>query len=111
MMAYNVEDYIEEAIVELQKESLVNWELIVVEDFSSDNTFNVVTDIAREDDRITLVKNVSKGVVVGINYSYNLTKGEIIKCIDSDDILTQGFFDQYKNMLKYDVYCHNMRLI
>ena len=107
MMAYNVEDYIEDAIVELQKENEVEWELIIVDDFSNDDTFNISSEYAKNDQRIIVVKNILKGKVTGTNYGYTLTKGDIIKCIDSDDVLKQDFFREYKNIEKHDAHCHN----
>ena len=111
MMAYNVEDYIKEAIGELKKESVIKWELIVIDDHSKDETFSIVKNIAKKDDRITLVKNIAKGKVLGTNYGYSLTKGDIIKCIDSDDILKQDFFKEYEKIKKYDVHCHDMLIV
>ncbi|WP_240332208.1 glycosyltransferase family 2 protein [Sulfurospirillum tamanense] len=107
MMAYNVEKYIADAIVELQKENEVKWELIIVDDFSTDSTFEVAKRFADGDERIKLVKNTSKGKVTGTNYGYSLTSGDIIKCIDSDDVLLQDFFREYENMKKYDAHCHS----
>ena len=107
MMAYNVEEYIADAIVELQKENEVDWELIIVDDFSTDNTFEVAKKFADQDNRIKLVKNVSKGKVTGTNYGYSLSRGDIIKCIDSDDVLLQEFFRHYDEMQKYDAHCHS----
>ncbi len=111
MMAYNVENYIEEAILELQKETEVKWELIIVEDFSDDDTFEIAKRMADKDERIALVKNISKGKVIGTNYGYSLTKGDIIKCIDSDDILEQDFFREYNNMKNYDAHCHSAFIV
>ncbi|MDY0193879.1 MAG: glycosyltransferase [Aliarcobacter butzleri] len=107
MMAYNVENYISDAIVELQKENEVKWELVIVDDFSTDSTFEVAKKFAEQDDRIKLVKNISKGKVTGTNYGYSLTSGDIIKCIDSDDVLLQDFFRYYDEMQKYDAHCHS----
>ncbi|MDH4944066.1 glycosyltransferase family 2 protein [Sulfurimonas sp. C5] len=107
MMAYNVENYISDAIIELQKENMIKWELIIVDDFSTDNTFNVAKKLSDTDNRITLVKNISKGKVVGTNYGYSLSTGDIIKCIDSDDVLLQSFFREYENMKKFDAHCHS----
>lgn len=111
MMAYNVEQYIVDAIVELQKENEVKWELIIVDDFSTDNTFNVAKKFADIDSRIKLVKNISKGKVKGTNYGYSLSSGDIIKCIDSDDVLLQDFFSYYKDMQKYDAHCHDSLIV
>jgi len=107
MMAFNVEDYISDAIVELQKENEVKWELIIVDDFSTDNTFEVAKKFVDTDSRIKLVKNISKGKVLGTNYGYSLSTGDIIKCIDSDDVLFQDFFREYNEMQKYDAHCHS----
>lgn len=107
MMAYNVEHYIEDAIVEIQKEHKVKWELIIIDDFSTDSTFEVAKKFADQDDRIKLVKNITKGKVTGTNYGYSLTSGDIIKCIDSDDVLLQDFFRYYDEMQKYDAHCHS----
>jgi glycosyltransferase involved in cell wall biosynthesis len=107
MMAYNVEHYIEDAILELQKENTISWELIIVNDFSTDNTFQKAKYFADKDNRIRLVNNITKGKVTGTNYGYSLTKGNIIKCIDSDDVLLKDFFKDYKNILNYDAHCHN----
>jgi len=107
MMAYNVEHYIADAILELQKENRINWELIIVDDFSTDNTFQKAKYFADKDNRIKLVNNITKGKVSGTNYGYSLTKGNIIKCIDSDDILLVEFFNDYRNMINHDAHCHN----
>mgnify|MGYP001471458498 FL=1 len=107
MMSYNVEDFIEDAIVKLQKEKKINWELIIVDDFSTDNTFKVAKSFADNDERIRLVRNLIKGKVTGTNYGYSLTTGDIIKCIDSDDVLLQDFFKYYDEMKNYDAHCHS----
>lgn len=106
MMAYNVENYIEDAIKELQEENRVQWELIIVDDFSTDNTFEIANKYAKQDKRIKVVKNISKGKVTGTNYAYSLCSGDIIKCIDSDDVLLRDFFSYYDKLKKYDAHCH-----
>lgn len=107
MMAYNVEKYISDAIKELQKENIVSWELIIIDDFSTDNTFEIAKKFATQDFRIKLVRNISKGKVVGTNYGYSLSSGDIIKCIDSDDVLLRDFFNEFENMKSYDAHCHS----
>jgi len=107
MMAYNVEAYISDALVELQKEYDINWELIIIDDFSTDGTFEVAKKFSKKDFRIKLVKNKTKGKVTGTNYGYSLTKGDIIKCIDSDDVLLNGFFKEFSRLKNYDAHCHS----
>lgn len=107
MMAYNVENYIGAAIEELQRENKIQWELIIIDDFSKDNTFEIAKKFADNDNRIKLIKNISKGKVVGTNYGYTLTQGDIIKCIDSDDVLLKDFFKEYEKFENYDSHCHS----
>ncbi|MGM0519930.1 MAG: glycosyltransferase family 2 protein [Campylobacterota bacterium] len=111
MMAKNVEAYIPDAIKELQKETKVPWELVIVEDHSDDATFEVASRFAAEDTRVRVVKNKYNGKVMGTNYGYSLTRGDIIKCIDSDDVLSRDFFDCYEEMQQYDAHCHDALIV
>ena len=107
MMAKNVGNYIKDAIASLQKVGKVEWELIVIDDHSEDNTFEIAKSIAERDKRIRVYKNKYKGKVMGTNYGYSLSKGDIIKCIDSDDVLLPDFFDFIPEMENYDAHCHS----
>lgn len=111
MMAKNVEKYIGEAITELQKENNVPWELIIIDDHSDDSTYDVALKFAEQDSRVIVVKNKYKGKIMGTNYGYSISKGDIIKCIDSDDVLLRSFFDEYDEMLKHDAHCHDMDIV
>lgn len=107
MMAKNVEKYIEESISELQKETIIVWELIVVEDHSDDNTYATIEALSFKDKRIKLYKNPYKGKVQGTNFGFEKTSGDIIKCIDSDDVLCLSFFDYLPEMIKKDAHIHS----
>jgi glycosyltransferase involved in cell wall biosynthesis len=111
MMAKNVEPFIGEAIKELQKEKQVPWELIIVEDHSDDQTFHVAETYAAQDSRIILKKNPYQGKVLGTNYGFSLSSGEIIKCIDSDDVLMQSFFKEYESLMQHDAHCHSAYIV
>lgn len=110
-MAKNVESYIEDAVEELQKETVVPWELIVIDDHSDDNTFKIVEAISENDNRIRIYKNKYVGKVKGTNYGYSLCNGDIIKCIDSDDILLKEFFNEYDLLRQYDAHCHSANIV
>ena len=107
MMAKNVENYIKDAVSSLQKVDSVPWELIIIDDHSEDNTFNIANALAKSDSRIRVYKNKYKGKVRGTNYGYSLSKGDIIKCIDSDDVLLPEFFDFYSKLSDYQAHCHS----
>lgn len=107
MTAKNSEKYISDSILELQKENDILWELIIVDDHSSDKTLYIAKKFEKKDKRIKVFKNKKKGKVNATNYGYNFCKGETIKCIDSDDILEQEYFRYYKKFKNYKAHCHN----
>lgn len=107
MMAKNVEKFIPDAISSLQNAKYKDWELIVIDDHSDDKTYDVALGFAEKDKRIRVYKNKYKGKVMGTNYGYSLSEGDIIKCIDSDDVLLPDFFDFIPEMKNYDAHCHD----
>ncbi|HEY1200193.1 MAG TPA: glycosyltransferase family 2 protein [Niastella sp.] len=85
--AYNVEKYIAATINAVIGQTYENWELIIVDDHSRDNTFNIATDFARKDNRIKVTKTAqNSGAAVARNLGIELAEGEYIAFLDSDDI-------------------------
>lgn len=107
MMARNVEAFIGAAITPLRAESRQPWELVVIDDHSDDRTFDLVAALAASDPRIRLYRNPHRGKVRGTNYGYSLAQGEIIKCIDSDDVLLPEYFDFARRHQAHDVLFHS----
>ena len=110
-MAKNEEKYIETAIQALQDGTYIDWELIVVDDHSTDTTYKIVDEIQNNDARITLLKNKGVGKVQGTNFGYSLTKGEIIKCIDADDVLSPQFYEHVAILKRYDAHYHDANIV
>lgn len=111
MMAKNEEKFISSAIHALQKENSIKWELIVIDDHSTDSTFQIVRKMSKSDLRIKVEKNKYYGKVLGTNYGYTLTSGDIIKCIDADDILSENFFSYYEQLTLYDAHYHDALIV
>ena len=107
MPAKNSEKYISDSILELQKENNIHWELIIIDDHSSDKTLQIAKKFEKKDKRIKVFKNKKKGKVNATNYGYSLCRGENIKCIDSDDVLGQEYFRYYKYFKDYKAHCHD----
>jgi glycosyltransferase involved in cell wall biosynthesis len=88
MTAFNREQYIDEAIQSVINSSYSNWELIIVDDCSSDKTVQIATSYADLDNRIQLYCNkINLGDYPNRNYAATLAKGKYIKYLDSDDKL------------------------
>ena len=107
MPAKNVSPYAEDAVNALLKADYEDWELIIIEDHSTDDTLRILREIEKRDCRIRVFENKGSGKVVGLNYGYTFTTGEIIKCIDADDVLDTRFFDHVDIMNNYDALCHD----
>ncbi len=107
MPARNVSSYVSEAVNGLLKAGYKDWELIIIEDHSTDDTLSILRKIEERTHRIKVFENKGSGKVVGLNYGYALASGEVIKCIDADDILDTRFFDHVDIMDNYDALCHD----
>jgi glycosyltransferase involved in cell wall biosynthesis len=84
--AYKAEKYIEETIRSVIQQTIMDWELIVVDDGSPDNLGEVVKKLQLEDSRIQYVRQKNAGVSTARNYGYNLSKGDYIAFLDADDV-------------------------
>jgi glycosyltransferase involved in cell wall biosynthesis len=90
MPVYNEESYVSEAIESVQNQSYSNWELIVVDDASTDNTYEMVRQYADGDNRIQLLRNkVNKGIVETRNRLLEEIDDETryIALCDGDDVM------------------------
>ncbi|TWI88223.1 teichuronic acid biosynthesis glycosyltransferase TuaG [Chitinophaga japonensis] len=85
--AYNVEKYIDATITSVIKQTYENWELIVVDDHSGDDTFSIVSSYAQQDKRIRIVKTPENGgAAAARNFGIELARGAYIAFLDSDDL-------------------------
>src|SRR5699024_6935331 len=86
MPAYNSEEYIEEAVNSVINQTYKNWELIIVDDNSTDDTKRIVERIAERDIRINYIKlNNNSGAAIARNTAINNSHGKYIAFLDSDD--------------------------
>ena len=86
MPAYNAAAFIEEAIDSVVKQTVQNWELIVIDDCSKDNTRDVVLAVAEKDSRVRLVCNEQNmGVAKTRNRGLEMCGGQYVALLDSDD--------------------------
>lgn len=87
MPAYNAARFIERSIRSALEQTVRDVELIVLDDGSSDDTCSIVEAIAREDDRVCLVRNErNMGVARTRNAGFDRCRGKYVALLDSDDI-------------------------
>lgn len=84
---YNSEKYIKEAIESILVQTFEDFELILVNDFSKDNSLSVVKKYESIDSRIQIINNANlKGIAGATNTGISVAKGKYIALMDSDDI-------------------------
>lgn len=90
---YNREKVISEAIESVLAQSIQSWELIIVDDFSSDDTNDQIKNYS--DPRIKLISNSqNKGPAYSRNVGISAAKGRIISFLDSDDRYSPNFLSE-----------------
>ena len=86
MPSYNTAKYISQSIDSVIKQTHTNWELIIVDDCSTDNTDEIIKPYLK-DSRIKYLKNEkNSGAAVSRNYALREAKGKWVAFLDSDDI-------------------------
>ena len=87
MPLYNCAALVEASIASVQAQTYENWELLVVDDCSTDGSYGVVETMAQADFRIRLLQNKeNSGAAVSRNYALAEAKGRWIAFLDSDDL-------------------------
>lgn len=89
MPVYNCQDYVSEAIESVLAQTWEQWELIIVDDGSTDKSGNICDRYAREDARIRVFHCANSGVSSARNRGIQEATGEYIEFIDGDDILNK----------------------
>ena len=84
---YNSEHEILETYQSLAAQTYSDWEWLITDDCSSDNSYKLICELANKDNRIkTFKNNINSGAAVSRNCSLKAVQGEFIAFIDSDDL-------------------------
>lgn len=91
--AFNAEKYISFALQTVLAQTFDDYEVICVDDYSTDSTSNIIQDFVNKSNKIKLYKN-SKHLGPGEcrNIALQLAQGEIISCVDADDAINKNLF-------------------
>lgn len=101
--AYNAEKYMSKTIESVLKQTFNNWELIIVNDGSSDKTDIICKTYADRDKRIKYFWKKNEGVSLARNYAIKKSRGSFIMFIDADDIIEDKMLEKmYKKMIEYN---------
>lgn len=98
---YNSDQYLKDSIESILNQTYKNFEFIIINDGSTDNSLKIIKEYAQSDNRIKVVSRENKGLVYSLNEGISLAKGEYIARMDSDDIsMPQRLEKQLQYMIK-----------
>jgi len=96
---YNAEKFILQTIHSIQKQSYENWELILIDDGSTDDSFEIIEQVKLKDKRIKSIQFLENlGAAEARNAGIKAAKGRFIAFIDSDDLWKE---DKLERQLKF----------
>lgn len=87
---FNAEKYLEDCLNSILKQTYVNWEVIAVDDYSTDTSFDLLELFKRKDSRIRIFKNPNeKGILPALNYAAKYIQGNWVTRMDADDLMPE----------------------
>lgn len=99
--AYNCEKYLEEAVNSVLVQTMQDWELLIIDDCSGDNTYSCMQKLAKKDSRIRIFQNTqNSGAAATRNYGIHQAKGQWIAFLDSDDLWRKEKLEKQMAVLK-----------
>jgi len=99
---YNVELTIKESLMSIINQTFQDFEILIIDDCSTDNSINEIKKI--NDNRIRIItKNENKGLIDSLNIGFEQSKGEFIARTDGDDINVINRFEKQLNFLKKNI--------
>ena len=104
MPVYNKEMYLDKTLQCILNQSYKNFEVIIVNDGSTDNTKKICDEYAKKDSRISVYHIENGGVSNARNIGLKYVTGEYIQFIDADDCINEDVFKAYIEILEKDKY-------
>ena len=100
---FNGENFLEKSINSVLEQTYGNFELIIIDDCSNDNTYNLVLDFAKKDSRVKIIKNnFNMGLTRSLIEAIKVAKGELIFRQDVDEISYSNRFEEQLKLFKND---------
>jgi CDP-glycerol glycerophosphotransferase len=98
--AYNVDDFLEDCVHSITRQTYTNWEMLIIDDGSPGRTGEIADELARADSRITVVHQENQGLGAARNTGIRESKAPYLTFIDSDDVIPENAFEIMMNSLE-----------
>lgn len=91
--AYNVDEYLEECVHSLLCQTYTNYEVVIIDDGSTDNTYDVGKRLTVESAKVKLFHQENQGVSIARNVGMQKANGEFFIFVDADDIVAPQYIE------------------
>lgn len=99
MPVKNATPFLPETLFSILNQTEQNWELLAVNDNSTDNTKQILTSFAQNDSRINVLTNSGNGIIDALQLGYAKSVGRFITRMDADDIMAENRLETQKEQL------------
>ena len=105
---YNCQNTIIFSITSIQKQCFQNYEIILINDYSTDNTSSIVNELSKKDSRINIIINKKNmGILYSRSIGVLISIGKYILCLDNDDLFYDenlfGYIFTFAEIRNYDI--------
>lgn len=98
--AYNVGEYLEECVRSLLCQTYTNYEVLIIDDGSTDNTYDIGKHLTVESEKVKLIHQENQGVSIARNVGIQKANGEFFIFVDADDIVAPQYIETLVECVK-----------
>ena len=102
MPVYNADRYVESAMSSILTQTFRDFELLILDDGSTDNSLRIIRTIAERDSRVNVISRENKGLVDTLNELLGRARGSLIARMDADDVSASVRFERQVQALESD---------
>lgn len=96
----NASPWVSETVRSIQNQNYIHWELIAVDDHSTDISLKLLEQFASNDQRISIFTNSGSGIIPALQLALKYSVGEFITRMDADDIMPEGRLEHFVKLLQ-----------
>jgi glycosyltransferase involved in cell wall biosynthesis len=100
LTVYNGEQFLEQAVTSIRRQTLTSFEFVIVDDGSTDHTPEILARLAKEDSRIKVIISEHQGRAKALNLAWRNTKSQFIANLDVDDLSEPDRLEKQVNFLQ-----------
>lgn len=99
---YNGEKYIEQCVMSIEKQIYNNVEIIIIDDGSIDNSYNIINKLAEQYNNIIILRQNNQGPGKARKNGFEYAHGDFISFVDADDYISEETFEKVINIFEYE---------